>query len=47
MTSFLAVEADMAIDGGLSSDGLKNLIENYKSVLYLCCDDNSSSPDIG
>lgn len=49
MSSFLAVEPDLAIDGGLNADDLKHLIENYKSVLYVCCDElhNPSSPDFG
>eukprot|EP00596_Hydrurales_sp_CCMP1899_P006903 CAMPEP_0119047990 /NCGR_PEP_ID=MMETSP1177-20130426/56300_1 /TAXON_ID=2985 /ORGANISM="Ochromonas sp, Strain CCMP1899" /LENGTH=400 /DNA_ID=CAMNT_0007023293 /DNA_START=62 /DNA_END=1264 /DNA_ORIENTATION=+ len=46
---FLAVETDLAIDGGLSAEGLNHLSGHYKSVLYICCDDicNKETPDFG
>jgi hypothetical protein len=37
--NFLQASPEIAVDGGLDSVSLQHLIENFKSVLYICKDD--------
>ena len=37
--NFNRVSEDIAIDGGLTNEGLTYLAEHFESVLYICTDD--------
>lgn len=46
--NFVYVTNDIAIDGGLSVEGLTYLVEHFQSILYICNDDiDKENPDFG
>ena len=46
--NFHQVTSDIAIDGGVTDEGLSYLAEHFQSILYICTDDSvPGSSDFG
>jgi hypothetical protein len=46
--NFVYVTNDIAIDGGLSNEGMDYLVKHFQSILYICNDDiDQENPDFG